>query len=172
MTAVSSSAAPARSGRSRRPGASTTDQGPAPIVPVPAPVTEPVLDLVDRSRTGLLTACHAEAAGERFTLAHLAALRAAAALLAARGQVGRRSPRRSVWEMLPLVAPDLTEWAGFFAGTGRRRQAIERGSLEVGTREADDLARQAETFLELVLDRLGLPVQPSLTDRMAPVIRP
>lgn len=138
----------------------------------PAPVAGTVLDLVDRSRSGLLAACHAQAASERFMLAHLGALRAAAALLAATGQIGKRSRPRSVWDAVAKSAPELTEWAVFFAGTARRRQAIERGSLEVTTREADDLVRQAETFLELVLAQLGLPVQSSLTDRMTAITRP
>jgi SAV_6107-like HEPN len=141
----------------------TTDSG----VPA-APVAGAVLDLVDRSRTGLLAACHATGSGERYTLAHLAALRAAAALLAARGRIGQRSRPRSVWETVPAAAPELTEWAAFFAASGRRRQAIERG-VEVGTREADDLVRQAETFLDLVLAQLGLPVQASVTTCVAPI---
>lgn len=135
-----------------------------------APVAGAVLDLVERSRTGLLAACHAAGAGERFTLAHLAALRAGAALLAARGQAGRRSRPRSVWETIPAVAPELTEWAAFFAGTARRRQELERGA-EASVREADDLVRQAETFLELVLAHLGLPVQTSVTTCITPITR-
>lgn len=136
-----------------------------------APVAGAVLDLTDRSRSGLLAACHAGGAGERYTLAHLAALRAAAALLAARGRAGPRSRPRSVWGTIPQTAPELSEWAAFFAGTGRRRQAIERG-VEVSTREADDLVRQAETFLDLVLAQLGLPVQASVTTCVAPITHP
>ncbi|AKU19022.1 hypothetical protein VV02_16805 [Luteipulveratus mongoliensis] len=139
---------------------------------MPAPVAGAVLDLVDRARTGLRSACHAQGAGERFMLAHLGALRAAAALLAARGQAGSRSRPRSVWETVPRVAPELTEWAAFFADSGRRRQAIERGSLEVSSRDADDLVRQAETFLELVLAILGLPVQAPVSTGMTPLLRP
>jgi len=138
----------------------------------PAPVAGAVLELVERSRTGLLSACHASAASERFSLAHLGALRAAAALLAARGQAGSRSRPRSVWTAISVAAPELSEWAAFLADCGRRRQAIERGSLEVSSREADDLVRQAETFLELILAQLGLPVQASVTQRMTPILRP
>lgn len=132
------------------------------------PVAGAVLDLVDRSRSGLLAACHASGAGERYTLAHLAALRAAGSLLAARGRAGKRSRPRSVWETIPGVAPELTEWAAFFAESARRRQAIERG-VEVSTREADDLVRQAEIFLDLVLAQLGLPVHASVTNCVAPI---
>ncbi|MDE9366777.1 SAV_6107 family HEPN domain-containing protein [Luteipulveratus sp. YIM 133132] len=138
----------------------------------PAPVAGTVLDLLERSRTGLLAACRADASGERFCLAHLAALRAAAAMLAARGKPSGKGRPRSVWETVPVVAPELTEWTAFFAATGRRRQAVERGSADMSSREADDLVRQAETFLDLVLAQLGLPVQASVTRCMTPTVRP
>ncbi|CAG7572930.1 hypothetical protein FB554_1073 [Barrientosiimonas humi] len=152
-----------------RASAPTARATPRSSVPT-APVAGAVLELVERSRTGLLAACHASGAAERFTLAHLAALRAGAALLAARGQAGRRSRPRSVWETIPAAAPELTEWATFFAGTARRRQELERGA-EASVREADDLVRQAETFLELVLAHLGLPVQASVTTCITPITR-
>ncbi|TWP37059.1 hypothetical protein FGL98_07820 [Leekyejoonella antrihumi] len=126
----------------------------------PPAVAATVLGLVDRARDGLLQACHVAAAAERYELAHLAALRAAAALLAGReGADVSRSGPRNVWAAVPVVAPELAEWAEFFAETSRRRQAVERGSATVSTREADDLVRQCETFLELVLAALGLPMR-------------
>ncbi len=67
-----------------------------------------------------------------------------------------RSRPRSVWELLPRVAPELTEWAAFFAASARRRAAVERGS-QIVARESDDLLRQAEIFLEIIQDLLGLP---------------
>ena len=91
--------------------------GAPPAVPVHAPVAAAVLELVDRSRASLLAACRTSSVSERYVEAHLAALRAAAALLAARSRPTRRSRLRSVWEVLPAVAPELTEWAVFFAGT-------------------------------------------------------
>src|SRR5665648_983704 len=63
-----------------------------------APLASTVLDLLDRSRASLLSACHADSVAERYVEAHLAALRAAAALLAARSRPSRRSQLRSVWE--------------------------------------------------------------------------
>jgi hypothetical protein len=63
-----------------------------------------------------------------------------------------------VWEVLPQVAPELTEWAVFFAASAKRRAAFERGSAGPGGREADDLLRQSETFFELVQGGLGLPM--------------
>src|SRR5689334_17944001 len=135
-----------------------------------APVASTSLDLLDRSRASLLVACRTGDAGERYVEAHLGALRAAAALLAARSLPGSaatgsgrairasttRSRPRSVWELLPRVAPELTEWAAFFAASARRRAAVERGG-RITARESDDLLRQAENFLEIVQGLLGLP---------------
>lgn len=134
------------------------------------PVASTVLDLLDRSRASLLSACRTSSAGERFIDAHLGALRAAAALLAVRSLPASKSRLRSVWEVLPEIASDLGEWATFFAGSARRRAAIERGSITVGSREADDLLRQAEIFLELVQSVLGLPIGGPLPEFMTPTL--
>jgi len=145
-----------------------------------APVASTSLDLLDRSRASLLVACRTGDAGERYVEAHLGALRAAAALLAARSLPGSaatgsgrairasttRSRPRSVWELLPRVAPELTEWAAFFAASARRRAAVERGG-RITARESDDLLRQAENFLEIVQGLLGLPRDATL----APISR-
>src|SRR6476660_10260677 len=106
-----------------------------------APMATTALDLLDRSRASLLDACRAGTVDERYVEAHLAALRAAAALLAARSRPTRRSRPRSVWEVLPEVAPELTEWAVFFASTAQQRAVLERGARVPTTREADDLLR-------------------------------
>jgi SAV_6107-like HEPN len=120
--------------------------------------TSTVLDLLDRAREGLLQACHSPTPAERYTQAHLAALRAASALIAARTVPSRRSRPRSVWEVLPALAPELTEWAVLYAASGRRRLAVERGSETVSRRDADDLVRQGERFLEIIRATLHLPV--------------
>lgn len=118
------------------------------------------VDLVERAHHSLLSAVRATTSGERYVAAHLAALRGAAAVLAVRGRPSVRGGPRSVWEVLPRVAPELTEWAAFFGAGAPRRAAIEAGRDEVVTgREADDLVRDAETFLVLVETTLGLPRQ-------------
>jgi hypothetical protein len=131
-------------------------------VSTPAPLRLPAtgLDLLDRARDSLLGAMTASTAGERYVAAHLAALRSAAAVLAVRGRPTRRGRPRSVWEVLPVVAPELAEWAAFFDAGAARRAAVEAGRDEVvSTREADDLLRDAERFLLLVESALGLPRQ-------------
>lgn len=154
----------------RQAGRTTGAGVPAPA-PGPPPSAGTVLDLLDRARAGLLLACHSATAGERYTQAHLAALRAGAALLAARSAPSRRARPRSVWEVLPTVAPELTEWAAFFATSGRRRLALERGTEVVSARDADDLVRSSERFLELVRGALHLPCGPPLPPELAPLGR-
>lgn len=134
----------------------TTTPTAAPTAPT-TPTTSPpqtagataVLELLERAEASLLAACHSREVDQRHQHARLGALRAAAALVAAR-TTGSASGPRSLWAVLPVVAPELAEWAGFF-GTATRRTGTP------GTREADDLLRQAETFLDLVRAGLGLP---------------
>jgi hypothetical protein len=99
----------------------------------------------------------------RYACAHVAALRATAALLAARatptfGQPRRgRSPQKNAWVLLAEVAPEFHEWAAFFsAGAGKRAAAEAGSSRAVTEREADDLVRDADRFLGLVEESLGL----------------
>ena len=125
----------------------------APVSPLPAGT------LLALARRGLVEASSAERPAERYATAHLAALRAAAAVLACRARpVGgtRRSRPTSAWVLLAGVAPELAEWAGFFAAGARKRAAAEAGLPSAVTpREADDLVRDAETFLSVVETTLG-----------------
>ena len=96
----------------------------------------------------------------RYACAHVAALRAAAALLAARARPAlspRRGRQKNAWVLLAEVAPELAEWAAFFAAGAAKRAAAEAGSTRTVTeREADDLLRDADRFLGVVEQRLGL----------------
>jgi hypothetical protein len=59
--------------------------------------------------------------------------------------------------VLPRVAPELAEWASFFAASATRRAALEAGRTSVVTaREADDLLRDAERFGDVVAELLGV----------------
>lgn len=160
---VRSQSVRSRGGRAR----GVASQGAVSEMPL-ASSASTVLDLLDRSRAGLVQACQSQSTAQRYTEAHLAALRAAAALIAARTVTTGRSRPRSVWEVLPRLAPELSEWATFFASSGRRRLALERGSGMVSPREADDLVRQCETFLELVRGALHLPFAEPLPGELAP----
>lgn len=94
----------------------------------------------------------------RYACAHVAALRAAAALLGARAQPApRRTRQKNAWVLLTEVAPELSEWARFFAAGAGKRAAAEAGSTRAVTdREADDLVRDADRFLAVVESALGL----------------
>jgi hypothetical protein len=120
-------------------------------------------DLLMSARRSLTQASIAPTSGERYAAAHLAALRAAAAVLATRSRPSsRRSRVVSVWVVLPQVAPELGEWAAFFAAGARKRAAAEAGLDIVSHREADDLVRDADTFLVRVCEVLGIPYQSSM----------
>jgi hypothetical protein len=72
--------------------------------------------------------------------------------------------------LLAQVAPELAEWAAFFAAGAGKRAAAEAGlSRAVTAREADDLLRDAETYLALVETTLGLTHQPALPHLARPL---
>ncbi len=130
----------------------------------PVAIRSATYGLLATARRGLAEAAATTVPTERYAAAHLAALRVAAAVLAARAQPARiRSRPRSVWVLLPEVAPELAEWAAFFAAGADKRAAAEAGLLRlVSARDADDLLRDAETFLAVVETMLRLPHQPAL----------
>ena len=113
-----------------------------------------------RAAESLSEAVAATEVTTRYASAHVAALRAAAALLAARARPAtptRRRPQKNAWVLLAEVAPELAEWAGFFsAGAGKRAAAEAGSSRAVTEREADDLVRDADRFLAVVEQSLGL----------------
>ena len=114
--------------------------------------------LIAQSRAGLRQASLCTDAGERFSLSHLAALRAAAAVLADRGRPASARRRLvSVWVMIDAMAPELREWAAFFAAGAPLRAAAEAGAFHAVTaRQADDQVRAAAEFLMIVEELLGL----------------
>jgi hypothetical protein len=133
---------------------------PAHVLPHRSPA-----ELLTIARSGLAEADRTQADGLRYATAHLAALRAAAAVLAARArpEPRRRNRLTSVWALLALVAPELSEWAAVFAAGASKRAAAEAGiPRAVTAREADDLTRAASQFVEMVASSLGLAYQPVL----------
>jgi hypothetical protein len=114
---------------------------------------------LSRSAESLSEAIAADEVPTRYACAHVAALRAAAALLAARAHPSpsRRRAQKNAWVLLAEVAPELAEWARFFAAGAGKRAAAEAGSPRAATeREADDLVRDADRFLAVVEQSLGL----------------
>jgi len=128
-------------------------------------VAPSALALLESARHGLVSAEADASAGGRYVGAHLAALRAAAAIVAARAEPAPPRRRRplSVWELLPRVEPTLSEWAAFFAAGASKRAAAEAGlPRAVSGREADELLRDATTFVSLAENALGVSAQSSL----------
>lgn len=125
------------------------------------------VELLAAGRRSLAAAALAPTPAGRFVAAHLAALRCAAAVLAAAPRSepppARRRAPRSVWAMLPAVAPQLAEWAAYFAAGAGKRAAAEAGLPHaVSQRDADDLLRDAEAFLAAVEALLGIAHQAPL----------
>ncbi|WP_018658573.1 SAV_6107 family HEPN domain-containing protein [Actinomadura flavalba] len=141
-------------------------------VPAPRPRAHPAprpahtaVNQLHSARMSLAEAADATSPGVRYVCAHLAALRAAAAVLTAREPVEprKRGRPRSVWVLLPEADPALREWAAFFAAGADKRAAAEAGlPRAVTAREAEELMRDADVFVTLVEDTLGIPSQPTL----------
>jgi hypothetical protein len=113
-----------------------------------------------RAREALAEAAAAPVPAVRYAAAHVAALRVTAALLAVRTRPAPRRRQRNAWTLLAQVAPELEEWAVFFAAGASKRAAAEAGlSRAVSTREADDLLRDSGRFLELAERMLGVASQ-------------
>ncbi len=120
----------------------------------------PTSTLFALASRGLAEARGTSEVGQRYALAHLAALRVAAAVLACRARPltapVRRAGPTSAWVLLRAVAPELGEWADFFAAGARKRAAAEAGRPGAVTpREADDLLRDAELFLAVAEETVG-----------------
>jgi SAV_6107-like HEPN len=137
------------------------------------PFGHPPLDLLEQARLGLIQSAMSTRVGDRYIAAHLAALRAGTAVLAARARPRSVQGPCNVWAVLQRIAPELTEWAAFFAATATKRVAIEAGIPRVVTpREADDLLREAEHFVAVVALTLGLPHQDAMPGCVATLSAP
>jgi len=117
--------------------------------------------LLAQARRGLAEAEGETDPAERFIGAYLAALRGAAAVLAARGRPHRgRARPASTWVLLDSVAPELREWSAFFESNSAARAAAQAGITgKVTAESAAALVRAATPFLELVRRLVhGLPI--------------
>lgn len=141
-----------------------------PSVPAHAFPHRTASQLLTLARRGLDEASGQRVDGLRYAGAHLAALRAAAAVVAARAKPvpDRRSKLTSVWVLLSMIAPELGEWAAYFSASAGKRAAAEAGIPKVvTTREADDLLRAAASFVSVVASTLGLGHPELLDDLVA-----
>ncbi|WP_235003533.1 SAV_6107 family HEPN domain-containing protein [Blastococcus haudaquaticus] len=149
-----------------------SDQLPATQLPLPPALPPAATQLLDQAHRALREASGYTDPRQRYATAHLGALRGAAGVLAARTrpEPARRRPR-SAWVLLEQVAPELGEWATFFAAGAAKRAAAEAGlSSAVTEREADDLIRDVGAFLVVVENFLATPAAPG--SARSPFTRP
>ncbi len=116
--------------------------------------------LLARSDAELVAATFSGEPAERFLHAHLAALRAGAALVeahaaAAGSRSARRGRPRPVWELVATIAPELRRWTAVFAAAAPLRAAVENGRSEVGDERAEVALSAAEEFQDAVRELLG-----------------
>ncbi len=107
-----------------------------PMLPLPArrPVPQAARDLLADAGRGLGRAIRAVEPTDRYAIAHLAALRGAAALLAAKARPGGRGNQGNAWVLLARLAPEFDEWSAFFAAGSAKRQAADAGITRLVSR--------------------------------------
>ncbi len=140
------------------PGTDRKGPGMTTLVPERFHIPEASLECLRRAAVTLSEAILTEDPAEHYALAHVSALRATAAVLAARARpTGRAARQRNAWLLLRQVAPEFAEWADFFAAGAGKRAAAEAGARNAASaREADDLVRDADHFLAVVETSFGL----------------
>ena len=120
--------------------------------------TEQSAALLAHAHTLLAEAGRTDEPGERFRLAHLAALRIAAAAVAERGRpAGARRRLISVWLLLAKVAPEYDTWGRYFASAAPIRAAVEAGAQSaVSPLAAEAQWQAAAEFLAAVEGSIGV----------------
>lgn len=120
-----------------------------------AAVTPQTAELLGRADAELLAAQFSGEPWEMFSHAHLAALRAGAALVAARGRPSGRGAPRTVWGMLDAVAPELHALSALFAHAATLRSAVDAGRFELVTpARAERALCAAEDLVDAVREAL------------------
>ncbi|GIG27916.1 hypothetical protein Cma02nite_05160 [Cellulomonas marina] len=121
----------------------------------PAPVGHKVLTLLARADGELVAARLSAEAWEVFSHAHLAALRAAGAVVEHVGPLTGRRAVRTVWDLLETAEPGLASWAHYFAAAAPLRAAVDAGSFgAVPPARAQAALEAAERFVEAARDRV------------------
>jgi SAV_6107-like HEPN len=129
----------------------------------PGPASPPeARRLVAQARRLARDAAASTDPADRFGLAHLAALRTAAAVVASRARPGTGPRRlRSAWVLLDAAAPELSDWSAYFANAAPTRAALDTGAVRVvSQRLADEQLRAAAEFLALAERVLGTIASP------------
>ncbi len=126
-------------------------------------------ELLSRADAELVAAQFSSEPWEKFAHAHLAALRAGAAVLAERQPLSRRRQTRTVWELLDQVMPELSRWTAYFAGGAALRAAVDAGRFDaVSDERAEQVLCHAEDFLDVVRAELEAWAEQSGVDPVTP----
>src|SRR5262249_18230934 len=121
------------------------------------PASRSAASLVEQARAMLRDAAAAGEAGERFRLAHLAALRGTAALFAPRARPAGKRRLGSAWGPVRAGGAARAEGSRYFPGPAGKRAAVEAGAHSVvSEREAEDQLHAADQFVTLIEGTLGL----------------
>lgn len=116
-----------------------------------------IAEAIARARSAVIEAELEPTPASRYLAAHVAAQRVAALVLASHPIPRRRRPvgPSDPWQLVARAAPEYAEWAGYFAATQPKRQVVAAGvRAVVSEREADDMVRDADTFLAQVAAQL------------------
>jgi hypothetical protein len=131
------------------------DRVPAGSSPRGQVLSPPYLTDLRRAEQALLEAELTMLPADRYLASYLAAMRTAVTVLAVRARPRHTNGPADVWQVLAHVAPELGEWAAFFAAGRQKRLLVQAGATTlVSEREADDLLRDAQDFHDLVARRL------------------
>lgn len=121
-----------------------------PFEPRP-PASPEAVSLLAQARHGLAEAGREHAPAARFVASYLSALRAGAAILVAKGRPHRRAAKpQSTWTLLASAAPEMEQWAEYFAARSATHASAQAGIMRgIDAATADDLRRRAGEFVAL-----------------------
>lgn len=109
--------------------------------------------LLRRAHAELDSAHTSTSPQERFVLAHMAALRGAAAALATSGGTigSKRRKVQSAWVQLAELSPEWLPWVEYYSASAITRAEIESGQQrELQSSQAREAVRAASQFLKAV----------------------
>jgi hypothetical protein len=119
-------------------------------------MTAAAVNLLNRAGDAIKAAAESPAPAGRFVLAHLAAKRAAAAVIAVRGLPPQRG--ETLWDMLARAEPALERDARMFAAAEGKREAADAGlPRAVSAQDAEGMLEAATAFLAAAWLASGLP---------------
>lgn len=123
----------------------------APLFEPRRPASPEAASLLTQAWHGLADAAREITPSDRFIASYLSALRAGAAILVAKGRPHRRAAKpQSTWTLLASAAPEVAQWAEYFAARSTLHAAAQSGlTRRVGAVATEELRHRAEEFVAL-----------------------